>query len=139
MKGGKPMQRLLAEIQGFIAASKSDPALAEFIAPLEKSVERMQGAVMWLMQNAMKNFDEAGGASTDFLRLAALTVMSFMWARIAKAALAGIAKGEEKEFYEAKLATGRFFIKRMLPHSDALLTQIQAGVEPMMALRAEQF
>jgi len=139
MKGGRPAQRLLGEINGFIAANKADPKLAEFVEPLEKAIGRVQESVMYLMQNAMKNPDEAGAAATDLLRLMALTAMAYMWGRIAKAAHAGLQAGNDNEFYEAKLATGRFFAKRVLPQTTALAHQIKAGSETLMALKADAF
>ena len=48
---------------------------------------------MWLMQNAMKNPDNAGAASNDYMHLFGLTALGFMWARIAKAAQARQAAG----------------------------------------------
>jgi alkylation response protein AidB-like acyl-CoA dehydrogenase len=139
MKGGRPAQRLLGEINGFIAANKADPKLAEFVEPLEKAVGRVQECVLYLMQNAMKNPDEAGAAASDLLRLMALTAMAYMWGRIAKAAQAGLAAGGDNDFYAAKLATGRFFAKRVLPQTTALAHQIKAGSETVMALKAEAF
>jgi len=87
----------------------------------------------------MKNPDEAGAAATDLLRLMALTVMAYMWGRIAKAAHAGLAAGNDNAFYETKLATGRFFTKRVLPQTAALAHQIKAGSDTLMAVAAEAF
>ena len=42
---------------------------------------------MWLMQNGMTNFDNAGAASHDFLNLFGITALTYMWALQAKAAL----------------------------------------------------
>ena len=95
--------------------------------------------MLYLMQNAMKNPDEAGAAAADLLRLMALTAMAYMWGRIAKAAHAGLQAGNDNDFYEAKLATGRFFAKRVLPQTTALAHQIKAGSETLMALKAEAF
>ena len=139
MRGGKPAQRLLGEINGFIAANKADPKMAEFVEPLEKAIGRVQECVLYLMQNAMKNPDEAGAAATDLLRLMALAAMAYMWGRIAKAAQAGLQAGGDNDFYETKLATGRFFAKRVLPQTTALAHQIKAGSETVMALKAEAF
>ncbi|MBX3500226.1 MAG: acyl-CoA dehydrogenase C-terminal domain-containing protein [Alphaproteobacteria bacterium] len=139
MKGGRPAQRLLGEINGFIAAHKGDAAMAEFVEPLEKAIGRVQDSALWLMQNGMKNPDEAGGAATDFLRLMGLSAMAYMWARIAKAAHAGLAKGSDNDFYNAKLMTGRFFVQRVLPQTTSLSHQIKAGASTMMALDAAAF
>ena len=76
MKGGRAAQRLLGEIGGFIAKHKADETMKEFVEPLEKAMGRVQDSALFLMQNAMKNPDEAGGAATDLLRLMALTAMA---------------------------------------------------------------
>ena len=139
MKGGRAAQRLLGEIGGFVAQHKADEKMKEFVEPLEKALGRVQDATLYLMQNAMKNYDEAGAAATDLLRLMALTAMTFMWGRIAVAAHKGLAKGTDNAFYEAKLTTARFYIARVLPQSTALNHQIKAGAATLMALPAEAF
>jgi alkylation response protein AidB-like acyl-CoA dehydrogenase len=139
MKGGGAAQRLLGEIGGFIAANKADDRMKEFVEPLEKAMGRVQDAALFLMQNAMKNPDEAGAAATDLLRLMALTAMAFMWNRIVLAAHKGLAYGGDNAFYEAKLATARFYMARVLPQTTSLNHQIKAGAATVMALPAEAF
>jgi alkylation response protein AidB-like acyl-CoA dehydrogenase len=139
MKGGAAAQRLLGVMSGFVAEHKSDDKLKEFVEPLEKALGRVQDAALFLLQNAMKNPDEAGAAATDLLRLMALTAMSYMWARIAIAAHKGLAAGTDNAFYEAKLATARFFTARVLPQTTSLNHQIKAGAATLMALPAEAF
>jgi len=139
MKGGQAAQRLLGEMSAFIAAHKADDKMKEFVEPLEKALGRVQDAVLFLMQHAMKNPDEAGAAATDLLRLMALTAMTFMWNRIAVAAHKGLAAGNDNAFYEAKLNTARFYIARVLPQTTSLNHQIKAGAATLMALPAEAF
>jgi hypothetical protein len=57
-----------------------------------------------------------------------------MWARMAKAALAG-----SGDFHAAKLATGRYYMARQLPATALHLARIRTGAEPVMALPAEAF
>jgi alkylation response protein AidB-like acyl-CoA dehydrogenase len=139
MKGGRAAQRLLGEISGFVATHKADEKMKEFVEPLEKAMGRVQDAALFLMQNAMKNPDEAGAAATDLLRLMALTAMAFMWNRIVVAAHKGLAKGDDKAFYDAKLATARFYMARVLPQTTSLNHQIKAGASSVMALPVEAF
>jgi alkylation response protein AidB-like acyl-CoA dehydrogenase len=139
MKGGRAAQRLLGEIGGFVAAHKADDKMKEFIEPLEKALGRVQDAALFLMQNAMKNPDEAGAAATDLLRLMALTAMTYMWGRISLAAFKGLDAGNDNMFYEAKLTTARFYIARVLPQTTALNHQIKAGAATLMAMPAEAF
>jgi hypothetical protein len=139
MKGGQAAQRLLGEMSAFIAANKANDKMKEFVEPLEKALGRVQDAALFLMQNAMKNPDEAGAAATDLLRLMALTAMAFMWNRIVAAAHKGLANGNDNAFYEAKLATARFYLARVLPQTTSLNHQIKAGAATVMALPAEAF
>src|SRR5882757_6056667 len=139
MKGGQAAQRLLGEMSAFIAANKANDRMKEFVEPLEKALGRVQDAALFLMQNAMKNPDEAGAAATDLLRLMALTAMAFMWNRIVAAAHKGLANGNDNAFYEAKLATARFYLARVLPQTTSLNHQIKAGAATVMALPAEAF
>jgi hypothetical protein len=139
MKGGAAAQRLLGEIGSFIAANKANDKMKEFVEPLEKALGRVQDAALFLMQNAMKNPDEAGAAASDLLRLMALTAMAFMWNRIAVAAQKGLAGGKDNAFYQAKLATARFYMARVLPQTTSLNHQIKAGAATLMALPAEAF
>jgi hypothetical protein len=139
MKGGQAAQRLLGEMSGFVAQHKADDKMKEFVEPLEKALGRVQDAALFVMQNAMKNHDEAGAAATDLLRLMALTAMTFMWGRIAVAAHKGLANGNDNAFYEAKLNTARFYIARVLPQTTSLNHQIKAGAATLMALPAEAF
>ena len=85
-------------------------------------------------QAGLKNPDEAGAASSDYLRLFALVAMAYMWARMVEVAQARLADGADGEtsFYEAKIGTARFFMTKMLPETGALFAQIMAGGRPVM-------
>jgi hypothetical protein len=66
--------------------------------------------------------------------------MGYMWARMAQAARARKAEGDGVAArMDAKLATGRFFMERMLPETGTRLARIQAGADAVMALPAEMF
>ena len=61
-----------------------------------------------------------------------------MWAESAQIALAK-QEGDNTGFYRAKLATGRFFVRRLLPATASLLATLRAGADTVMALEAEAF
>ena len=71
----------------------------------------------------MRDPEEAAAAATDYLRLFSLTVFASLWLRMAEACLAG----EQTEFTAQKLATGRFFVRRILPETAALAEIVQSG------------
>jgi hypothetical protein len=111
-----------------------------FVEPLKVSLARLQEATLWLAQNGMKNPDNAGAASVDYLRMFGLTVVGWLWARQAKAALAKLAaKPDNASFYEAKLASARFWMERMMPDTASLAERVKAGADGLMTLDASSF
>jgi acyl-CoA dehydrogenase len=133
--GGRAMMAYLGELNGFLKAHEADEALKPYIAPLKTSAGHLQQATMWLMQNALAKPDNAGAASTDYLQLFGLVALGYMWAQMAKAALA---KGKS-DLAKAKLVTARFFAERLLPETGLRLTRVTAGAGDVMALPAEAF
>ena len=88
----------------------------------------------------MKNPDEAGAASTEYLRMFGLVALGFMWAQMAKIAKTRLNEGtDDPEFYKTKLVTARFFFERMIPDVSSLLVKMSAGARTMMTLEAEAF
>ena len=95
---------------------------------------------MYFMQNGMTNPNNALSGSYDFMHMFGHVCRGLMWARMGKAARAALAAGtSDAEFYETKLATGRYYMARQLPATALHLTRIQSGAEPVMALEAANF
>jgi hypothetical protein len=137
--GGRAPFALFKRINDFIAAETSD-AMKPYVTPLKAGVMRTQEATMWLAQNGLKNPDNAGAASVDYLRLFGLTVIGWLWARQAKAAMAKLAtKPANAAFYETKLASARFWMERLMPDTASLSERIKAGADGLMQLDAANF
>ncbi|WP_018260382.1 acyl-CoA dehydrogenase C-terminal domain-containing protein [Methylobacterium sp. WSM2598] len=138
--GGRAMMRFLQEVEGFCKENGADETLKTYTAPLAKALGDLQKATMWLMQNAMAKPDNAGAAATDYMHLMGLVALGYMWARIAKAAAARKREGNGVGTrMDAKLATGRFYMERLLPETATRLARISAGAEAVMAVPAEMF
>ena len=125
----------------FLKEQAADDAMKPFVGPLQASLGHLQQASMWLMQNGMKNPDNAGAGATDYMHLMGLVVLGYMWAKIARAANDKLKNGADgsSERMNAKLVTGRFFMERMLPATATHLAGIVSGAEATMALTADQF
>ena len=135
---GRFLRAFFHPTAAFLEEHKGDAALADFVKPLAKAFGRLQEATTFVAQNGMRDPEEAGAAATEYLRLFALTAVGYMWARMAVVA-AGKVEGDESGFYRTKLATGRFYMTRILPQTTALFESIKAGAAPLMALEAEAF
>lgn len=137
---GRALFAFFNEIDEFVAANEGDAEMAPFTEGLKNAKSWLQDGAMWLMNNGMKNFDNAGAASHDFLNLFGVTALAYMWALQAKAALEAKKNGGAGDpYYDTKLATGRYFIARVVPDGMAHLHKLKSGAEPVMALSAEQF
>ncbi len=141
LDGGKHVMGFFEMVKAFIKQSEGDAALkADFLEPLKAGSKDLQTAAMFFMQQGMKNPNAALAGSYDFMHLMGHVCLGLMWARMAKAATAALAAGTgDKAFYEAKLATGRYYMARQLPATGMHLARIQSGADPVMALDAEQF
>ena len=115
--------------------------MQEFIFPLAKSVAKLQQLTATVAMKGMKDPNEAGAASSDYLRMFALVALGYMWARMAKVALEKLAAGTNgrDDFYDSKVKTARFYFARMLPDTEAHFRKAMAGAENLMELEAANF
>ena len=136
---GRAVMAFFAEVASFAKENGGEEAMKPYIAPLSTALGHLQQATTWLMQNAMSNPDNAGAAASDYMQLFGLVSLGYMWARMAKVALAKTASAAGNAYLTTKLTTGRFFMERILPETSAHLARIQSGSATMMALAAEAF
>lgn len=137
--GGRALMTLNAEIDQFIKDNKGNESVADFMDGLAGAKTKLTEATMWLMQNGMKDPNNAGAGSVDYMHMMGLATLAYMWARMAVVAQSKIDDGSNEDFYPNKLITGRYFMLRMLPMMDAHLAKIKTGAEPLMALEAAAF
>jgi alkylation response protein AidB-like acyl-CoA dehydrogenase len=136
---GRLLRRFFHPVTTFLDENKGDAALAEFIEPLAKGVERLRNATLTLAGRALGDPEEAGAAASEYLRLFALVAVGYMWARMAKVALAKKANNGGDAFYDTKLKTARFYMARLMPETGALFAALMGGKKSLMEMRADEF
>ena len=137
---GRLLRRFFHPVQKFIETEGENADMMMYVMPLAKSFMKLQQSTATIAQKGMKNPDEAGAASTDYLRQFALVAMAFMWAKMAKVAVEKLESGADNaEFFETKLQTANFFFTKMLPEADFRFKSLMSGSEPMMAMKAKDF
>jgi alkylation response protein AidB-like acyl-CoA dehydrogenase len=140
--GGRALRAFLQMVDGAIADGRADDRTKPHADALAEAKARLEQATFWLMQNGMQNPDNAGAASTPYLRLMALVIFGYFWLVMAKASQEALADGAAdfgRDFYEAKLITARHFFERQLPDAHGLAAKAMAGADNLMALPAEAF
>ena len=134
--GGAFFSVFADEIKDFIADS-SAAEMAEFVQPLQSALENLQQLTAQVIERSKANPNEVGAASVEYLHTFGYTAYAYMWARMAKVALA--ASAEDDGFYQAKLSTARFYFKRLLPRIHSLSESVRAGSDVLFELDAAQF
>ena len=139
--GGKTVMAFFEMVKTYIKENESDARLkANFLDPLKRASKDLQASAMYFMQHGVKDPNNALAGSYDFMHLFGHVCLGMMWARMAKAAYAALDEGStDTEFFEAKIATGTYYMARHLPATGMHLARIQTGAEPVMALKAANF
>jgi hypothetical protein len=111
-----------------------------YLDPLKTASKDLQAAAMYFVQNGMKNPNNALSGSYDFMHLFGHVCLGLMWSKMAKASYTALEGGaSDTEFYQTKLATGRYYMARQLPATSMHLTRIESGADTVMELDAACF
>lgn len=139
-KTGKYLRSFFHPADDYVNKHRDNPDMSGFTKDLYQALKNAQQASLWIAANGMANPEEAAAGSSEYLRLMALTVFAYIWVQMAEVCITKLkTEGADKEFYEAKLATARFFMKKILPYSFGLLASIVNGAKPVMEMREEAF
>ena len=134
MHQGRLLQNLQKEIQEFINENKDNDDLKDFMKPLENAFQEVMASTMWLMQNGLKDPENALASASDYLNLLALTSMTYMWARMAKFSI-----GKNEPIHKNKIKTGRYFVEKVMPELSMYSKKVQAGKSSMMDMEVAEF
>jgi hypothetical protein len=129
---GVALRLFTAQIREF-AAQPGKPYQHELL----QAVQRLEDLSDWLQAQAKLNPNEIGAASVEYLQVFGYVAYAWLWARMADVAQGSLEA--DPVFYTAKLATARFYFKRLLPRIDSLEQSIRAGSESLFELDAASF
>ncbi|MDG9929775.1 MULTISPECIES: acyl-CoA dehydrogenase C-terminal domain-containing protein [unclassified Pseudomonas] len=137
---GKLLSGFTRQVHLFCQAQAEHPQLKDKVAELARLNRQWGELTQHVGMAAMRNPEEVGAASVDYLMYSGYVVLAYFWARMAVVAQAQLDAGSgEADFYQAKLATCDFYYRRLLPRASAHLAAAEAGGECLMRLSAEQF
>jgi alkylation response protein AidB-like acyl-CoA dehydrogenase len=137
---GKLLRGFTRIVHKFCAANAEHPQLGSFVAQLNELNQQWGDLTMKVGMAAMKNPDEVGAASVDYLMYSGYIILGYLWLRMALVAQAQLEAGDgEADYLRGKMATCEFYFKRLLPRTAAHRAAIEAGSECLMKLPAELF
>ncbi|MDI2141646.1 MULTISPECIES: acyl-CoA dehydrogenase C-terminal domain-containing protein [unclassified Pseudomonas] len=137
---GKLLRNFTKIVHKFCGANAGHAQLGGFVAQLDALNQQWGELTMKVGMAAMKNPDEVGAASVDYLMYSGYIVLGYLWLRMALVAQAQLESGEgDGDFCQGKLATCEFYFKRLLPRTAAHRSAIEAGSDCLMKLPAQLF
>ncbi len=138
--GGKPIMALFDMVKAFIKENEGDARMSPFLGPLKAASKDVQAGAMYFMEHGLKNPNNALAGAYDFMHMMGHTVLGLMWARMAKAAYAGLDAGTgDGAFLNGKITTGQYYMARCLPATALHLARIQTGGDVVMSLPEAAF
>ena len=132
---GAKLKKFGKQVRALVDEEGVNKSMQEFIDPLADIGEKVQKLTTEIGMKAMMNRDEVGAAATHYMRVLGHLVFSYFWARMACIAL----KSPKDPFYQAKLATARFYFAKLLPETAYHIRAARAGSAPLMALDSALF
>jgi alkylation response protein AidB-like acyl-CoA dehydrogenase len=118
-------------------AADASPAAQAVLKQLTPAREAFEASVAYILANAKTDIKAVYAGSFAYLRLCGLVLGAWQMARALLAA-ERLREGDPS-FYDAKIATARFFAENILPQTQALATSILEGGHSTNALAVEQF
>ena len=124
------------EINQFCKDNKDHKVVGKMAAELKAATAQWLELTMSIGGAAMKNPNDLGAASVDYLMYSGYVTLGYFWVRMAQAA---VDKDSQTPFTQAKLQTAQFYFDRILPRTLTLEKTIQAGSNSLMEMNAESF
>ena len=117
---GRGITKFIKDSQSFLTNAYEN-GINPIVQPMTQAVDELQQATEWLAANGMKNPNDAGGASYDYMKMFGLVLLGLAHVRICLAT-------DDKDRHN----TAEYFMNRILPETSMLLKRMRFGSDTMM-------
>lgn len=140
MTQGAALKNFTKLVHVFCKENEANDGLKPFVEKLATLNKEWGDITMKVGMAAMKDRNEVGAASVDYLMYSGYVCLAYFWAKMALVAQQKLAEGTTEEaFYTAKIQTAKFYFDRILPRTLAHAQMISAGSESIMAVEEANF
>ncbi len=126
MHNGRLLKSFFHLVKEYIEENAFNYNLKEIMPHLMKSFNRLQQTTAFIASKGLSDPEEGAGPATDYLRMFALTSLAYVWVNYIDIAHRKM-NDDPKGFYKAKIATGTFFLNKVLPETGSLMSSIMSG------------
>jgi alkylation response protein AidB-like acyl-CoA dehydrogenase len=117
---GRAITRFFKDSATFLTSSY-DKGINHIVQPVTVGLNELKQATEWLAENGLKNPNDAGGASYDYMKMFGLVLLGMAHIKICLAT-------DDKDRHN----TAEYFMNRILPETSMLLKRMRFGSETMM-------
>jgi hypothetical protein len=138
--GGAELSALQAEFSELCDAQVSRPALAGMARTVQTRLGEWRELSSEVIAASQRDVQEIGAVSVDFLQYSAYVLLAGFWLQAAARAQDALeAGGGEAAFYQAKLQSADFYLRRVLPRASAHREALLGGAACLMAMDEASF
>ena len=96
---------------------KNEKNLESFLNIFEKYKEILISFTKWMREKINSNKDDASAACNDYLKVLGYTALAFAWIKTLKISFEK--QNSNKEFYDDKINTGKYYFEKILPRAQS--------------------
>ncbi|NIA70780.1 acyl-CoA dehydrogenase [Pelagibius litoralis] len=137
---GAAMTRLLMEMRAGLPKAEADSALAALREPLAESLEALDRATAWMLEQGGEDLLRGAASATPYQNLFGVVLGGWL---LAQAAIEAARRAEDgsgdQSYLDGKLKTARFYADNLLGEAAGLAAAVTKGAESTLALADEQF
>ncbi len=138
--GGSELQALIEELLAQATQAAAQPALAEMAGLVIARLRQWRELAGQVIAMSQQDAEEIGAVSVDFLQYSSYALLAGFWLQAANAAQQALDAGTgEAEFYQAKLHSAEFYVRRVLPRASAHREALLGGAGCLMAMPEDSF
>ena len=110
-------ENFIKSMDNEIKNCKSEKNLENFLNIFEKYKEILVSFTKWMREKINSNKDDASAACNDYLKVLGYTALAFAWIKTLKISFEK--QNTNKEFYEDKINTGKYYFEKILPRAQS--------------------
>ena len=138
--GGAELSALQAEFSQLCDAEADRPALAQMASVVQARLGEWRELSTEVNAACQRDPQEIGATSVDFLQYSAYVLLAGFWLQAAARAQDALESGSgEAAFYQAKLHSADFYLRRVLPRASAHREALLGGAQCLMVMDEDSF
>ena len=138
MKNGEVVNNFFILISEYLDNISSNAELETFVFQFKKSFDDLISVKEYIESLSGKKINEINGIATEFLQIFSYVSIGFIWLKLLDVSFRKN-KIKPSDFYDAKIATGSYFFKKIIPNTSYLKDQILIGASNYNDYKDEYF